>query len=113
MYNYYLIILNVTQIYNCCGPAHSYIDNIARAAIFGYTKLTDLSIIIKSNQSFEYWKKFMEDLKCPSYFMIPIDITKETFGRADSETWKWIKAHKEEELLNRCTGFKYTKCDNT
>ena len=112
MYNYYLIILNVAQKYDCCGPAHSYMDSIIQAAIFGYARPTDLSIIIKSNQNLKYWNNFMEELKCPSYFMIPVDITKEVQGRSDAKTWKWIKAHKEEELSNQCTGFKYTKCDN-
>lgn len=54
----------------------------------------------------------MEELQCPSYFITSIDITKQIYGRAQLESWKWIEAHKEEELSNRCTGFKYTKCDN-
>lgn len=108
-YKYYLII--TPSPYNTCSGTIDYIKPIIDSATYGYAKLTDNSIIIKSNQDIEYWKNFFENYKDlnyhSGYFICHIDITKENNGRSDSKTWEWLRTNKKEILSTQCTAFEF------
>ena len=108
-YKYYLII-TPSSINSCCGTT-DYIKPIIDSATYGYAKLTDNSIIIKSNQTLEYWKKFFEDYPGlnyrSGYFICNIDLTKDYYGRSDAKTWEWLRTNKEEILSKQCIAFEF------
>lgn len=112
MYNYYLII-TPPPFNNCCGSIN-YVDNIIKAATYGYAKLTNTSIIIKSNQNLKYWFDFLENSSMNNgngYFIYEIDITKPYNGRSNKETWNWLTTNKEEILSQQCTAYKLIGCE--